>query len=173
MFPKTSFILGGASSGKTAFAEHLVETAGGQAIYLATGQAFDGEMRAKIDAHRAGRGDQWRTVEAPLDAADRLGAFSQDDTVLLDCATLWLSNHLMADSDLTHEQNALLTAITTSPARLVVVSNEVGLGGVADTPLARQFANLQGRLNQRIAAQSDLVVAVMAGLPMALKGQFP
>jgi len=142
-------------------------------IYIATAQAFDVEMRAKIDAHRTARGAGWHTVEAPLAAAAALQSCRAGDAVLLDCATLWLSNHLLADHDLETECAALLAALAGAPCPVVVVSNEVGMGIVPDNALARRFRSAQGRLNRDLAAQAALVVAVMAGLPMVLKGQLP
>jgi len=168
MFPKVTLILGGASSGKSAFAESLVKSCEKSATYLATAQAGDSEMAARIARHQQSRGEGWHLVEQPMDVATALAAFSLDDVVLLDCATLWLSNHMMAQSDLSAEQARLLRALADCPAPVVVVSNEVGLGGVADNALARRFAEMQGALNTALAAQADAVVLVAAGLPLAL-----
>lgn len=173
MLPKLTLILGGAASGKSAFAEGLITRIDAPRIYIATAQAFDDEMRAKITAHRTMRGDDWHTVETPLDVTATLANCTNDQLVLLDCATLWLSNHMLAGSDVEIQCSGLVDALTTCPARVVVVSNEVGQCGVPDNAMARQFRNLQGQLNQNIAANADLVVAVMAGLPMVLKGQMP
>ncbi|KPA21738.1 Bifunctional adenosylcobalamin biosynthesis protein CobP [Shimia sp. SK013] len=173
MLPKLSLILGGASSGKSAFAESLVVNTGAPRVYLATAQAFDDEMRAKVTAHLAQRGTNWRTIETPLNTADDLTQISESEVVLLDCATMWLSNHLLAESDLPVETDKLLDALATCKGRVVVVSNEVGLDVVPDNKLARQFRDAQGQLNQTIAAQVDLAVLVVAGLPMVLKGDLP
>ena len=172
MLAKLSLILGGASSGKSAFAETLVVNSGAPRVYVATAQAFDDEMHAKIAAHLAMRGDQWRTIETALGAADALAEVAQDEVVLLDCATMWLSNHLLADSDLELETQSLLLALENCLGRVVVVSNEVGLDVVPDNALARRFRDAQGKLNQQIAARADLVALVVAGLPMTLKGAF-
>ncbi|PVA07473.1 bifunctional adenosylcobinamide kinase/adenosylcobinamide-phosphate guanylyltransferase [Thalassorhabdomicrobium marinisediminis] len=171
--PNFTFVIGGAASGKSAFAEHLCFQTKKSRIYIATAQAFDAEMRAKISAHQAQRGENWRTVEAPLDLPPVLARCPADEVVLLDCATLWLSNLLLAGRDVEAEGAALLQALAACPAQLVVVSNEVGHGVVPDNALARQFRNAQGRLNQQLAAQADLVVQVIAGLPQVLKGALP
>ncbi|SLN51863.1 Bifunctional adenosylcobalamin biosynthesis protein CobP [Pseudooctadecabacter jejudonensis] len=166
-----TFVIGGTASGKSAYAESLCFQTKKPRVYIATAQAFDDEMRAKISLHQAQRGDDWRTLEAPLEAAAALATCTADDVVLLDCATLWLSNLLLADRDLDADGDALLGAIATCPAQVIVVSNEVGQGVVPDNALARQFRNAQGRLNQKLAAQADTVVQVIVGLPQVLKGQ--
>jgi adenosylcobinamide kinase / adenosylcobinamide-phosphate guanylyltransferase len=166
-----TFVIGGARSGKSRFAEGVVGT--GPRRYIATAQAWDDEMRARIAQHRADRGDGWITVEAPLDLAGALGQAKADEVVLVDCATLWLSNQLLADHDLDAACASLLTALAACPAPVVIVSNEVGLSIVPDNALARRFRDAQGRLNQQLAAQAGLVVMVVAGLPMVLKGPLP
>ena len=173
MLPKLSLILGGAASGKSVFAEQLVMDTGQPRIYLATAQAFDGEMEAKVEKHLLQRGPDWQTIEAPHETAEALKDLPAESVVLLDCATMWLSNHLLAESDLVAEQDKLLNALTDCAARLVVVSNEVGLDVVPENKLARQFRNAQGALNQALARQADLAVLVVAGLPMVLKGELP
>ncbi len=173
MFPKVIFVLGGAASGKSDFAETLVGRQGQQPVYLATAQAFDSEMRHKIDAHIARRGDGWLTHEVPMDVAATLTILKDGQVCLMDCATMWLSNHLMAESDLLKERSDLVQAIRNCPARLVIVSNEVGHGVVPDNALARRFREEQGRLNIALAAEADLAVQVHAGLPLVLKGQLP
>ncbi|MBO9478307.1 bifunctional adenosylcobinamide kinase/adenosylcobinamide-phosphate guanylyltransferase [Shimia sp. R11_0] len=173
MLPKLSLILGGAASGKSVFAETLVMAQQAPRIYIATAQAFDAEMTAKVDKHKVQRGPDWHTIEAPLKAADTLADLPADAVVLLDCATMWLSNQMFAETDLATEQAHLLAALAACPARVVVVSNEVGLDVVPENALARRFRNLQGTLNQALAAQADLAVLVVAGLPMVLKGQLP
>lgn len=166
-------ILGGARSGKSALAERLADSGGKPRVYIATAQAFDDEMRDRIAQHKQRRTGLWRTVEAPLDAAAALARATPDEIVLLDCATLWLSNHLLAENDLAAESDHLLAALAACPAAVVVVSNEVGFGIVPDNALARRFRDEQGRLNQRLAAAADLVVLVAAGLPLVLKGTLP
>lgn len=167
------FILGGASSGKSAYAEKLVVSTGKPKIYLATAQAFDDEMRQKIAAHIAQRGDGWTTIEAPFDPAVALRSRDSAHVVLLDCVTLWLTNVLLADHDVEAACDDLLAALSDCPCPVVVVSNEVGQGIVPDNALSRRFRAAQGRINRRIAAQADTVVAVMAGLPLVLKGRVP
>lgn len=173
MLPELTLIIGGAASGKSDFAEGLVTASGNSRIYLATAQAHDAEMTAKINRHQKTRGAGWRTIEAPLDLSNALGSASAGDVVLLDCATLWLTNQLMAEADLQIAQTTLSKSLTSCKAPVVVVSNEVGTGIVPENALARKFREAQGRLNQRLAAQSDLAVTVIAGLPMVLKGTLP
>lgn len=173
MLPPLTLVFGGAASGKSAFAEKLVVASGQPRVYIATSQAGDDEMRNKIFRHQAMRGPDWNTVEAPFDLAPALAGLGDDQVVLIDCLTMWLSNHMLAEHDLEDRTTALLAAFDACPARLVLVSNEVGQGIVPEHALSRQFREAQGRLNQIIAAQSDLVVAVMAGLPLVLKGTLP
>lgn len=165
-----TFLLGGAASGKSALAEERVRSSLRPWTYIATAQAFDAEMSAKIAAHQARRSDGWITVEAPLDLPDALGRVT-GGTVLVDCVTLWLSNLLLAGTDLDAARDDLLQAIAASDRPVVVVSNEVGQGVVPDHALGRQFREAQGRLNVALAARADLVVQVVAGLPNVLKGQ--
>ena len=170
--PSLILVTGGARSGKSGFAERLVRSAARPLTYIATAQAWDDEMRERIARHRSDRGDGWHTVEAPLDLAGALGAVTAG-SVLVDCATLWLSNHLLANNDLEDQTARLLAALAACPVPVVVVTNEVGWGIVPDNALARRFRDAQGRLNQRLAAQAGLAVAVIAGLPMVLKGALP
>ena len=171
--PLLTLVIGGARSGKSALAERLVCNTRRPRVYIATAQAWDAEMRAKIAQHRVARGAEWQTVEEPRAVGPVLASRAADQVVLLDCATLWLSNHLLAGSDLAAESGGLLAALAGCAAPVVVVSNEVGWSVVPDNALARTFRDAQGRLNQLLAAQAGLVVAVMAGLPMVLKGQLP
>ncbi|PIE15444.1 MAG: bifunctional adenosylcobinamide kinase/adenosylcobinamide-phosphate guanylyltransferase [Rhodobacterales bacterium] len=171
--PKLTLVIGGAASGKSVFAEGLVQQSGLNKIYLATAQAHDGEMAAKIARHQQQRGTGWHTIEAPLDLTAPLNSTSAADMVLLDCATLWLTNHLLAESDLPAAQQALLDALQNCAGAVVVVSNDVGAGIVPQNALSRRFRQAQGELNQALAARADLVVHVIAGLPMLLKGDLP
>lgn len=173
MLTELTLVLGGAASGKSTFAESLVVQSGQNRVYLATAQAFDDEMQAKVARHRQMRGDGWQTIEAPLDPGSPLHDIAADQVVLLDCATMWLSNHLLAESDLEQARDTLLASLAACPAPVVVVSNEVGLSVVPENPLARRFREAQGRLNQTLAARAGLVVNVVAGLPQVLKGHLP
>ena len=130
-------------------------------------------MRTRITQHQANRGPDWTTWYAPRDVASVLANIPPGQVVLLDCATLWLTNHLLADADIAAESTALIAALKSCASPVIVVSNEVGWGIVPENALARAFRDHQGRLNQQIAAQADLVVGVMAGLPMVLKGTLP
>ncbi len=173
MLPKVSLVLGGADSGKSVWAEKLVSGYGLDRVYLATGSARDREMAERIARHRARRGDGWRTLEEPLDPGVLLRGAGAGEAVLLDCATLWLANLLDAGRDPGAAATALVGDLAACAAPVVVVSNETGLGIVPDNSLSRRFRTEQGRLNQQLAAAADLAVFVMAGLPLALKGQVP
>jgi adenosylcobinamide kinase / adenosylcobinamide-phosphate guanylyltransferase len=139
-------VIGGARSGKSSFAERLVTSNQRPRRYIATAQAWDDEMRARIAAHVADRGEDWRTVEAPLDLCAALDDIPPGEAVLVDCATLWLTNHLLAEHDLEAEAAALRAALARCASPVVVVSNEVGWGIVSDNALARAFRDAQGRM---------------------------
>ncbi|MEM8580660.1 MAG: bifunctional adenosylcobinamide kinase/adenosylcobinamide-phosphate guanylyltransferase [Pseudomonadota bacterium] len=170
--PHLTLILGGAASGKSRFAEELAAETGRRQIYIATAQAFDKEMEAKIKRHKIARGTEWETIEAPLDATPAINSAKPDDVILLDCATLWLSNVMLAKRAWEPEADRLLASLATCKAPVVVVSNETGMGIVPDHPLGRAFRNAQGALNQRLASQSDRAALIVAGLPLSLKGGF-
>jgi adenosylcobinamide kinase/adenosylcobinamide-phosphate guanylyltransferase len=169
MLSQLTFVLGGAASGKSLYAESLVTDTGAPRVYIATGEARDDEMRAKIAAHVDQRGPGWRTLEAPLDVAPALASVAEDEVALLDCATMWMSNHLLAENDLEAEIARLLDALAACKGKVVVVSNEVGMGIVPENALARRFRDVQGRLNKRLAAAADTVLFVAAGLPLTMK----
>ncbi len=173
MLPEMTLVLGGAASGKSAFAEGLAKGSGRKRIYLATAEIHDNEMRAKVYKHREMRGQGWKTVEAPRDVGPALTNAPGDHVVLLDCATMWLSNHLIAKSDLAMAEAELMTALRMTAAAVIIVSNEVGQSVVPENALARSFREAQGALNQRLATQAGLVVNVIAGLPQVLKGELP
>jgi adenosylcobinamide kinase / adenosylcobinamide-phosphate guanylyltransferase len=166
----TTLVLGGARSGKSAFAERLIGDSGLARIYLATATADDDEMRTRIAHHRIGRGDGWITVEVPLALVDVLTReATHGRAVLVDCLTLWLSNLMLAERDPDIEARRLARFLGVAKYPIVLVSNEVGLGLVPETPLGRAFRDAQGRLNQIVAAAVPNVVFIAAGLPLWLK----
>ena len=176
----TVLVLGGARSGKSSYAEMLVTESGLDPVYIATAEPGDAEMAARIAEHRARRGPRWRTVEAPREverALEREAGAGR--AVLVDCLTLWLSNVLLERPDEDREEGvaarsrALAATVRRLEGLVVLVSNEVGLGLVPETPLGRSFRDAQGRLNQMIAEACDRVVFVAAGLPLVLKGNPP
>ncbi len=169
-----TLVLGGARSGKSAFAERLAGAHGGRVTYLATAQAFDDEMTARIAKHRAERPTAWRTAECPLDPAAAMRAHADTDCFLLDCLTLLVSNLLLADENdaEVHVQSALdalLAATAETGADLILVSNEVGLGLVPEYPLGRRYRDLLGNVNRRLAADAAHVYYLVAGLPLDVK----
>jgi adenosylcobinamide kinase/adenosylcobinamide-phosphate guanylyltransferase len=167
-----TLVLGGACSGKSRYAEGLISALPPPWLYIATAQAGDAEMAERIAAHRARRAREWQTIEAPDELAPALAAAAPFTApVLIDCLTLWLSNRMLAGGDVDAETERLEAALARRVGPVVLVSNEVGFGIVPDNALARRFRDLQGRLNQRIAARADRVVLVVAGLPMIVKGQ--
>jgi adenosylcobinamide kinase/adenosylcobinamide-phosphate guanylyltransferase len=171
LLPAVTLVLGGARSGKSRYAENLVETASGCGTYCATAEAGDAEMAARIAAHRSRRGACWRTVEVPLALPEAIAAEAYPDRpVLVDCLTLWLSNLMGAGRCIESESAALSAALRDADGPVVLVANEVGLGLVPETPLGRAFRDAAGRLNQEVAALADRVVFVAAGLPLVLKG---
>ena len=164
-----TLVLGGARSGKSSHAMRLAEALAARPLLIATAEAGDGEMRQRIARHREERGAHWRVVEAPLALAEAIAELEADAVTVVDCLTLWLSNLLHEGRDAESESSRLLAAIDASPARLILVSNEVGLGIVPATPLGRSFRDEQGRLNQRVAEVADRVILLAAGLPLVLK----
>lgn len=168
--PALILVTGGAKSGKSRFAEKIATGSGRPRIYIATAQVWDAEMQTKIDAHRDDRGEGWHTIEAPRDVGAALSQVPADAVVLLDCATMWLTNCMLAETDLDAEVDAFFSALATCRAPVVVVTNELGWSIVPDNALARRFRDAQGRLNQQLAARAGSVIAVIAGLPLVLKG---
>ena len=167
----TTFILGGARSGKSARALRLAGIASDQRVFIATAEALDEEMTARIARHQAERNESWETVEAPLDLVDAIERRAADDRiVVVDCLTLWLSNLMHHERDIEIESANLVTALTAVNGDVILVSNEVGLGLVPEDQLGRNFRDLQGRLNQSVASACDVVEFVAAGLPIRLKG---
>lgn len=169
-----SLILGGARSGKSALAERLAIASGQQVVYIATAQAHDEEMAARIAHHRASRPAHWHSVEEPLALAAALRKHARPDRcILVDCLTLWLSNLLGHDDAgrFAQERDALLDALPMLDGQLLLVSNEVGLGIVPMGALTRRFVDEAGRLHQALAERCERVLLVAAGLPLVLKGK--
>lgn len=168
-----TLVLGGARSGKTRYAlmraEALAAATGGRLTMVATAEAFDDEMRARIRRHQDERSAAWTTREAPHDLAAALGDLTSDQIAVVDCLTLWLSNAMAAGRDVEAQIAALCDAVVACPCPLLLVSNEVGWGIVPDNALARAFRDHAGRLHQRLAAQVDEAVLIVAGLPLTLK----
>lgn len=171
-------ILGGARSGKSAYAAKLAHESGLPVSVIVTAEALDEEMTQRIAHHQRERPPQWQTLEAPLHLADALiNTTAADRCVIVDCLTLWLSNLMVSFSDQpleidfpTHpQQQRLFDAVATLPGTVLLVANEVGLGLVPETPLGRLFRDEAGRLNQRLAALCERVTFVAAGLPLPLK----
>ncbi len=172
--PALTLVLGGARSGKSRFAEALVDSSSLESVYIATAQAGDGEMAARIAHHRARRGAAWRTVEAPLDLAATLAREAAPDRALLvDCLTLWLANIMADGRDIEAEAAHLVAALGALSGPVVLVSNEVGQGIVPDNALARAFRDHAGRLHQDIAGVADTVTFITAGLAQTLKSPNP
>lgn len=163
-----TLVMGGVRSGKSRYAEKLATQFAAPWTYIATGEAYDDEMRARIAEHRAQRGDGWQTLEAPLDLAPAILS-SAGNAIMVDCLTLWLSNLLHADRDIDAETATLKAALERSPAPVFLVSNEVGLGIVPDNALARRFRDAAGLLHQRLAVRADRVLFMVAGLPLTVK----
>jgi len=173
---RLTLVLGGARAGKSTYAQQLA--AGGERVlFVATAEAGDADMEARIAAHRESRPAAWDTIEEPLDLVGALEPVANRyDTVLLDCLTLWISNLLLRDgedeaghADIPGEVRGLLEAYERGTASWIVVSNEVGLGVVAPTRLGRLYADELGRANQIVAAAADDVFFMAAGLPLNLK----
>ena len=178
-----TFILGGARSGKSAYAQHLAAQSNGRVLYVATAQPGDDEMAARIAVHRAERPADWQTLEAPLNLGAALRHAPPTDVIVVDCLTLLANNVIVpmpesvtaaqAEAALLAEIDALLDAYRASAAAWVIVSNELGLGLVPPYPLGRVYRDALGRANQRVAAAADNVLFMVAGLPLALKGRVP
>ena len=168
--PRVSLVFGGARSGKSRWAENLAASGEGSPVYLATAEARDNEMRARIERHRARRGERWRTLEEPLDVQGVLMRESApNQVILLDCLTLWLSNLMASERDIEKESERLLRCLDDPAGPIVIVSNEVGMGIVPMNELAREFRDHAGLLNQKVARRASLVVFMAAGLPLILK----
>ena len=176
MEKRLTLILGGVRAGKSTYAQELAG-GGGRVLFVATAEAGDREMAARIQAHRESRPAEWDTLEEPLDLTETLARLSDRyDTVLLDCLTLWVSNLLLRGDgpgawsvDIPTEARRLLEAYEAGTSSWIVVSNEVGLGVVPPTELGRAYADELGRVNRMVAAAADVVYFMAAGLPLTLK----
>jgi adenosylcobinamide kinase/adenosylcobinamide-phosphate guanylyltransferase len=180
MGKKLTLILGGARSGKSSYAQQMVDRPPESVLYVATATAGDEEMAERIAAHQANRPVHWRTLEAPLKVGKAIRAAGPTRWVLLDCMTLLANNVLISlpepvkepdyQSAMDGELDELLEAYQNNPAEWVLVSNEVGLGLVPEYPLGRHYRDVLGRSNQRLAQAADTVIFMVAGLPMRVKG---
>lgn len=168
--PQLTLVLGGARSGKSAYAEALIGVHAPPWIYVATAQALDDEMRARIDAHRARRAARWRTVDAPHALAEAIAQAPPQAPLLIDCLTLWLSNRMLAGADLAKEREDLVAVLVARQGPTVAVSSEVGLSIVPDNALARVFRDAAGELHQAVAQVSGAVALTVAGYPLRVKG---
>jgi adenosylcobinamide kinase / adenosylcobinamide-phosphate guanylyltransferase len=171
---RTALILGGARSGKSRYGLALAERLPAPRLFLATGEARDEEMVARITAHQAERGPDWQTREVPLALPEAIGrAGGRYGVILVDCLTMWLANLMLRENVSEDEIKAagqhLLTVLERLASPVIFISNEVGLGIVPESPLARKFRDELGWLHQQVARAADLVVLVVAGLPMTLK----
>ena len=167
----STLILGGARSGKSRRALALAEQLGADRVFVATAEALDEEMAGRIARHQAERDAGWETIEVPLDLTDALSRGDLRDKVcVVDCLTLWLSNLMHHQRDVALETENLCAHLAAQSGTVILVSNEVGMGLVPESPLGRDFRDAQGRLNQKIADVCDVVEFVAAGLPINLKG---
>lgn len=170
-----TLILGGARSGKSALSERVALTLSDCPAYVATSEAHDAEMEARIARHRTDRDTRFETYEEPLDLTGVLGrTFARHQVVLVDCLTLWISNLMAAERNVDEAVAGLSAFLDTHrQASIILVSNEVGLGIVPDNPMARTFRDHAGRTHQQLGEMCDTVAFVAAGLPMTLKGRLP
>ena len=166
---RSILVTGGARSGKCAIAERLTLELGGNPVYIATAEAGDAEMAARIALHRDRRGSNWTTREAPLHLAEALYATDGAGPRLVDCLTLWLSNLMLAGGDWQQASQSLAAAIPSQSAPVVFVTNEVGAGIVPENALARAYRDAAGLLNQSVAAVSQEVYLAVAGIPVKVK----
>ncbi|CAJ0852314.1 adenosylcobinamide kinase / adenosylcobinamide-phosphate guanylyltransferase [freshwater sediment metagenome] len=167
--PHLTFILGGARSGKSAYAEGLVMAHAPPWTYIATAQPFDDEMKARIDLHLARRGADWRTIEAPQELPQAIVDAPRDAPLMIDCLAIWLSNRMSVEADLVADRAALIAALMARKAPTVVVSPEVGLSIVPENALARSFRDAAGVLHQEVARLAAHVLLVVAGYPVTVK----
>jgi adenosylcobinamide kinase/adenosylcobinamide-phosphate guanylyltransferase len=167
---RSLLVLGGARSGKSRYAQALAEASTLDLLLIATAEAHDEEMEARIARHKQDRGARWSVIEEPLTLAAQIsGRAREGRLIVVDCLTLWLSNVMLAGRDVTAMQDGLAGVIEKAQGPVILISNEVGQGIVPTTPLGRAFRDAQGRLNQRLAQVCSDVVQVNAGLALQLK----
>lgn len=164
-----SFFIGGARSGKSKSAEMHTLRFGSPATYIATCEVLDKEMAQRVEKHQARRGEDWSTLFTPFNLADEIKKVGSNGPILVDCLTLWLSNHLLKNNALEREIDELTNSLKNSKSNIVLVSNEVGTGIVPDNALARKFRDSAGLMNQKIASVSDEVYWVVAGIQTQIK----
>ena len=167
--PRLTFLLGGARSGKSAYAEKLISALPSPWIYVATAQAFDEEMKARIRLHQARRDERWQTIETPHEIVRVLQDSPAGRPLLLDSLTVWLGNRLLHEANLTRECRQLLEVLARPTGPWFIVSDETGMGIVPDNALARRFRDEAGALHQKLAALADEVIWMTAGLPLQVK----
>ena len=166
-----TLILGGARSGKSRYALELGESLSKDRVFIATAQGFDEGMRERIARHRSDRGSSWRTVEELVEVWGVIESECREGrVVVLDCLTLWLNNLMLFERDVESDIERLVSCLESMKGDVILVSNEIGLGLVPDTELGREFRDLHGRMNQRVAAVCDRVLFMVAGLPVVVKG---
>jgi len=164
-----TLIIGAAASGKSQYAEDILNNKVGKKLYLASANIYDEEMQEKVNKHKDRRGSEWTTIAEPLDAVHYIENLNIKEIMLFDCATMWLTNHFLEKSNIYHEIDLLVNSIKSSKGSIITVTNEVGSGIVPDNSMAREFRELQGKLNQKLATVASLVVTVIAGIPLILK----
>ncbi len=173
MKKKIVFITGGARSGKSSFALKEAEKIKGKKAYIATAEVLDEEMSKRIEKHKLDRGKEWTAFEEPVKIAELISKIEGEyDVIILDCLTLWLSNVIHTDLELESETKKIINALYgLKHSTIYIVSNEVGMGIVPENKLARQFRDLAGMLNQKIAGVADEVYILVSGIPLQVKGQ--
>ena len=175
MAKRLTLILGGARSGKSDYAQALARMRGGDAVlFVATAEARDDEMRARIEMHRTARPAVWQTLESPREIARALESATRTRVIVVDCVTLWTSNVLLAEesaarAEMSREIDELLAWYRANDAEMILVSNEVGMGLVPDNELGRTYRDLLGAVNKKLAESADEVFLVVAGLPVEIK----
>jgi len=179
MTPRTILVLGGVRAGKSAFAVARARALGDRVVFVATAQALDDEMAARIARHRGERPPEWRTVEEPFDLFETVASLvGEADVVLVDCLNLWVANLLQKEPGMDEARlvarTAVLEAIAARPrGHLIMVSNEVGWGVHPETAIGRRFRDALGRLNQEVARVADEVILLVAGCPVTVKPSPP